>query len=60
MEEDRFGENEKMEANEEVDSKKQLDQRKKELPKQLRNIDELTDGPQKVVDVLKEKWQQEL
>ena len=43
---------------EEVDSKKKLDQRKKELVKQKRKIDQVTDVPRKVVDEHKEKWRQ--
>ena len=45
---------------EEVDSKKKLDQRKKELQKQLRNVERFTGMPQDIQDVLREKWQQEL
>ena len=60
-EEGRSEETEKMEVDEEVDSKKNLAQRKKELVKQLlRKIDEFTDMPRNVGDMLKEKWQQEL
>ena len=39
-EEGRLDDNEKMEVDEEVDRKKKLDHRKKELVKQLANIDE--------------------
>ena len=58
-EEGRFEEDRKMEV-EEVDTKKKLDQRKKQLQKQLRDIEKFTDMCQSVVDEHKEKWQQEL
>ena len=50
----------KMEVDEEVDSKNKLDQRKKELQKQLRDIEKFTGMPQDTQDVLREKWQQEI
>ena len=50
----------KMEVGEEVDSKEKLEQRKKELLKQLRNINEGLDMPQATQETLREKWQQEL
>ena len=45
-----------MEVDEEINSKKKLGQRKKDLQKQLREIEKFTD----IQNVLKETWQQEL
>ena len=58
--EGRFEEEGMMEVDEDVDSKKKLDQRKKELQKQLRDVQRSTDTPQDMQDMLKEKWQHEL
>ena len=55
--EGRFEEDGKIEVDEEVDSK---NQRKKEVQKQLREIERFTGVPQDAQDVLNEKWQQEL
>ena len=45
----------KMEIDEEVDRKKMLDQRKKELQKQLREIERFTDIPKGTEEIFKEK-----
>ena len=44
----------------EVDSNKKLDQKKKELQKQLRDLEKLTFVPQDMQSRLKEEWQQQL
>ena len=44
----------------ELDSKKKLEQQKREIVKQMRKVDEITDLPQDLFDERQEMWRQNL